>query len=113
MIISKLTSKAQVTISQAVCTALGMKEGDELAYTIEDGRVVITKVSPKLPRKVILWRIHSSRSGSGIVRRMNAPSPICEGATTYRRLRLSLFGMSSRSRFPMPASPWCVVGRHW
>ena len=51
MITSKLTSKAQTTIPQPVRTALGVKEGDELAYTIEDGRVVISKAPPRLPRK--------------------------------------------------------------
>jgi len=51
MVTSKLTGKSQTTIPQAVRTALGVKEGDELAYTIEDGRVVLSKAPGKLPRK--------------------------------------------------------------
>jgi antitoxin PrlF len=51
MITSKLTSKAQTTIPQPVRKALSVEEGDELAYAIEDGRVVITKAPPRLPRK--------------------------------------------------------------
>lgn len=47
MITSKLTSKAQTTIPQAVRTALHLKEGDELAYIIEDGRVILTKAQPQ------------------------------------------------------------------
>jgi antitoxin PrlF len=43
MITSKLTSKAQTTIPQPVRAALRLKEGDELVYTIEEGRVVLTK----------------------------------------------------------------------
>lgn len=43
MITSKLTSKAQTTIPQAVRSALQLKEGDEIAYAIEDGRVVLTR----------------------------------------------------------------------
>jgi len=43
MITSKLTSKAQTTIPQAVRTALHLEEGDELAYVIENGRVLLTK----------------------------------------------------------------------
>lgn len=43
MITSKLTSKAQTTIPQAVRNALHIKAGDEIAYTIEDGRVVLTR----------------------------------------------------------------------
>ena len=43
MITSKLTSKAQTTIPQPVRKALGVREGDELAYTIERGRVILTK----------------------------------------------------------------------
>jgi antitoxin PrlF len=45
MITSKLTSKAQTTIPQPVRNALRLKEGDELAYAIEDGRVIMTKAS--------------------------------------------------------------------
>ncbi len=45
MITSKLTSKAQTTIPQAVRTALGLRGGDEIAYTIESGRVIVTRVA--------------------------------------------------------------------
>jgi antitoxin PrlF len=45
MIVSKLTSKAQTTIPQAVRAALHLGAGDELAYQIEDGRVILTKAS--------------------------------------------------------------------
>jgi antitoxin PrlF len=45
MITSKLTSKAQTTIPQPVRVALHLKDGDELAYSIEKGRVILTKVS--------------------------------------------------------------------
>jgi antitoxin PrlF len=43
MIKSKLTSKAQTTIPQPVRTALDLREGDELVYTIEGGRVILAK----------------------------------------------------------------------
>lgn len=43
MISSKLTSKAQTTIPQAVRVALRLEAGDDIAYAIEDGRVVLTK----------------------------------------------------------------------
>ena len=43
MITSKLTAKAQTTIPQPVRVALGVREGDELAYIIEDGRVILIK----------------------------------------------------------------------
>ena len=49
MITSRLTSKAQTTIPQAVRTALGLREGDELAYAIEGGRAVLTRVDRELP----------------------------------------------------------------
>lgn len=51
MITSKLTSKAQTTIPQPVRTALGVREGDELAYVIEDGKVILTKAPARGPRK--------------------------------------------------------------
>lgn len=43
MITSKLSTKAQTTIPLAVRAALRLSEGDEIAYTIEPGRVTITK----------------------------------------------------------------------
>jgi antitoxin PrlF len=46
MISSKLTTKAQTTIPQAVRNALALQPGDELAYTIESGRVIVTRLAP-------------------------------------------------------------------
>jgi antitoxin PrlF len=43
MITSRITSKAQTTVPQAVRNALNLREGDELAYEIADGRVTLTK----------------------------------------------------------------------
>lgn len=43
MITSKITSKAQTTIPQPVRAALELKEGDEIVYAIEEGRVVLTR----------------------------------------------------------------------
>ena len=43
MITSKLTSKTQTTIPQAVRAALHLREGDELVYVIEEERVILTK----------------------------------------------------------------------
>jgi antitoxin PrlF len=49
MIVSKLTSKAQTTIPQAVRTALGLQPGDEIAYVIEGGRAVVTRFEGRAP----------------------------------------------------------------
>lgn len=46
VITSKMTSKAQTTIPQPVRAALKLREGDEIAYRIEDGRVILTKAEP-------------------------------------------------------------------
>ncbi len=43
MITSKLTSKAQTTIPQPVRAALRLREGDEIVYVIEPGRVLLTR----------------------------------------------------------------------
>ncbi len=45
VITSKLTSKAQTTIPQPVRAALRVREGDVLAYRIENNRVILTKAS--------------------------------------------------------------------
>jgi antitoxin PrlF len=49
MITSKITSKAQTTIPRPVREALRVREGDELAYTIESGRVILTKAGRTTP----------------------------------------------------------------
>jgi antitoxin PrlF len=43
MITSKLTSKSQTTIPAAARTALRLKEGDELVYSIEQDHVILTR----------------------------------------------------------------------
>jgi antitoxin PrlF len=43
MIRSRLTSKAQTTIPQPVRAALKVREGDEIAYEIRDGVVILSK----------------------------------------------------------------------
>jgi len=45
MITSRLTSKAQTTIPQPVRAALGLREGDALAYRIEQGHVILTRAA--------------------------------------------------------------------
>ena len=45
MITSKITSKAQTTIPRPVREALRVREGDEIAYKIERGRVIVTKAA--------------------------------------------------------------------
>jgi len=47
MITSKLTSKAQTTIPQPVRVALHLREGDAIAYRIEDGRVILSKATQR------------------------------------------------------------------
>lgn len=49
MITSRLSSKAQTTIPQPVRTALHQREGDEIAFVIEPGRVSLTRVQPDIP----------------------------------------------------------------
>jgi antitoxin PrlF len=49
MITSKLTSKAQTTIPQAVRTALHLHAGDAIAYAIDDARVIITNARSSAP----------------------------------------------------------------
>jgi antitoxin PrlF len=47
MITSKITSKAQTTIPHPVREALRVRAGDEVAYKIERGRVIMTKAARK------------------------------------------------------------------
>jgi antitoxin PrlF len=43
MITSRLTTKAQTTIPQPVRMALGLRAGDEIAYVIEAGQVILKR----------------------------------------------------------------------
>jgi antitoxin PrlF len=43
MFTGKITTKAPTTIPRPVRVALRLSPGDELAYVIEDGRVILTK----------------------------------------------------------------------
>jgi antitoxin PrlF len=43
MITSRLASKAKTTFPQAERVALGPREGDQLAYVIDDGRVMLKR----------------------------------------------------------------------
>lgn len=47
MITSRLSSKAQTTIPRSVRKALGLDEGDTLAYEIVDGQVILSKADAK------------------------------------------------------------------
>lgn len=49
MIRSRINSNAQTTIPRAVRTALGLREGDTVAYRIEDGRVILTRAEQPDP----------------------------------------------------------------
>ncbi len=44
MIRSRMSSKAQTTFPRSVRVALGLREGDTIAYQIEGDRVVLTRV---------------------------------------------------------------------
>ncbi|HVE47684.1 MAG TPA: AbrB/MazE/SpoVT family DNA-binding domain-containing protein [Acidimicrobiales bacterium] len=42
---AKVTSKGQVTLRKAVRDALGIKEGDEVVFRVEDNRAVLARTS--------------------------------------------------------------------
>lgn len=46
MITSRLTSKAQTTIPHSIRTALRLKKGDVIAYSIEGEKVILSRVKP-------------------------------------------------------------------
>lgn len=46
MITSRLTSKAQTTVPQAIRIALHLQPGDEIAYEIHQDRVLMSKAPP-------------------------------------------------------------------
>ena len=49
MIHSRLSTKAQTTVPRAVRVALGLREGDTLAYRIEGDRVILTRAAAAPP----------------------------------------------------------------
>lgn len=46
MITSKLTQKAQTTIPQPIRHALHLQPGDEVVYSIEGDRVILSRAPP-------------------------------------------------------------------
>lgn len=46
MLASKVTGKFQTTIPTDIRKKLGIKQGDLVAFEIEDGKVVLRRVSP-------------------------------------------------------------------
>ena len=56
MITSRLTSKAQTTIPQAVRAALKLEEGDALLYRIEGKKVILTKARPAVTKRADPFR---------------------------------------------------------
>ena len=53
MITSKLTSRSQTTIPRAVRRALGVGAGDDIAYVIDEGQVVLTRATPSRARSAL------------------------------------------------------------
>lgn len=45
MITSRLSAKSQTTIPQAVRKALDLNEGDDIAYVIEGGHVILKRAT--------------------------------------------------------------------
>ena len=45
MIQSRISSKAQTTVPRAVRIALGLQEGDSIAYQLDGDRVILTRVA--------------------------------------------------------------------
>lgn len=45
--VSRLTSKFQATIPLPVRTALGIKQGDAIAFEVENGLVRLSRASPR------------------------------------------------------------------
>lgn len=45
--VSRLTSKFQATIPAAVRAVLGIKQGDAIAFEVENGLVRLTRASPR------------------------------------------------------------------
>lgn len=78
MITSKLTSKAQTTIPQAVRAALHLKAGDEIVYVVEEGRVAIMKARP------VPSMTPSSPSANGMARLTVKPMQSFEQGDTIR-----------------------------
>jgi len=48
MITSKLTSKAQTTIPQPIRTALHLKQGDTIAYSIDGEKVILYRAKSEI-----------------------------------------------------------------
>ena len=44
MLLAKVSSKGQVTIPKAVRESLGIKQGDNILFVFEEGKIIVEKV---------------------------------------------------------------------
>ena len=72
MITSRITAKAQTTIPRPIRVALDLQPGDDLAYEIRDGVVLLGKMAPlagnSLPADIATfteWNSEADRVGYG------------------------------------------------
>lgn len=49
MIESRISSKAQTTIPRSVRAALGLREGDSIAWRIDGDTVILSRATPHAP----------------------------------------------------------------
>ena len=78
---ARVTSKGQVTVPKVVRDALGIREGDEIIFRVEDGRAVLARtanfldlagtVSVPASKRNVAWDevIRRTRSARASVRR--------------------------------------------
>ena len=122
MITSKLTSKAQTTIPQPVRAALRLAEGDELAYEIDGGRVILTKASDAAPKTLSALSPNGTATPTGRLMPgfeqgdvIRVPFPYTDRSTRQRRpaLVVSRGGLGEDGRLLWVAMITSAENRAW
>ncbi len=70
---AKVSEKGQITVPKPVRERLGIRPGDELDVSDEDGRIVLSKAPPDDPVAAVYGIIDTDRSTDEIMEELRGP----------------------------------------
>ena len=70
---TKVSEKGQITVPKPVRERLGIRPGDELDVSDEDGRIVLSKARPDDPVAAVYGIIDTNRSTDEIMEELRGP----------------------------------------
>ena len=69
-----LSEKGQVTIPKSVRDALGLKPGQALDFTVDQGEIRVRKLNPVDPAEAVFGMLKDDRSSDEILAQLRGPA---------------------------------------